>query len=773
MTVSTQVSRNEYTGNGATTQYDFTFRILDKSHLLVQTLDTSESIVTLTLGTDYTVTGVNRYNGGKVVLTSALPTGYKISIERSTPVTQEASIRNQGGFFPEIHEDAFDKLTMLVQQAYGWWSGLSLRKPSWLANYYDALNNRIRNLRDPSQAQDAATKNYVDRQIVDNTNAWKAGDAILDQKIDSNFKRTLRTPDPYVDQLPSLEQLNGKILAFINKKPIGILPESGSASDVLIDLGTLGPGYGVDLVAGARRYFNVTDYSGGTPNSKVGRNSDGTLTIIKGTNNTNAIKSAIADAQACNGVVYLPAPENGNAYLFDDTLFPAVTSGSLWRGASLQGDGKTATKLIFDGGDKPAVHVKGTSGWPTNIFLQGMSLYSANDFVGEGWKLQGITGIRLSDFAAYRFGEGGLSFSNGSATGIFTEFNIIEDGWLENNKTNKKFRKDGGDGSFHGITLRNVISNNLPGQKGLDVGAGCVIYNADWNQVTFFGAAGVQWILNNGSRNGFETLYFEGDGTVTNNASWSTAGYWRIQNGTGVITDTSTIPFFNDGYITPTSPLDANFSAAGFTSLESLKPLISSQAYRGLMRLRGNNAEAIAVTGYDSGPFESQGLAIVSQSLGDGVKDIILRQLLHLNGITSFRPEYRFNYIGGNTQLSINSGGRHTGVMGRRTTGNISANASQQTITTDLALPIANQTFTISLHLYSADGAHRHVATYVGAAVTGSVASTALLITSHSDAAIAFPSASFVILDGGILRFAVTTSVDISYEIKALGVGTY
>ena len=530
---------------------------------------------------------------------------------------------------------------------------------------------------------------------------------------------------------------------------------------------------GVDLVHGARRYFKVTDYPGGTPDSSVGRKSDGTLTIIKGTNNTNAIKSAIADAQACNGVVYLPAPENGNAYLYDETLYPAVTSGSLWRGASLLGDGKTATKLIFDGGDKPAVHVKGTSGWPTNIFLHGMSLYSANDLVGEGWKLQGITGIRLSDFAAYRFGDGGLSFSNGSAAGIFTEFNIIEDGWLENNKTNKKFRKDGGDGSFHGITFRNVISNNLPGQTGLDVGAGCVIYNADWNQVTFFGAAGVQWILNNGSRNGFETLYFEGDGTVTNNASWSTAGYWRIQNGTGVITDTSTIPFFNDGYITPTSPSDANFSAAGFTSVESLKPLINNQTYRGLMRLRGNNAEALAVTGYDSGSFESQGLAIVSQSLGDGIKDIILRQLIHLNGITSFRPEYRFNYVGGATQLSINSSGRHTGVMGRRTTGSISASASQQTITTDLVLPITNQSFMLSVHLYSADRSHRHVATYVGAAVTGSSASTALLITSHSDAAIAFPSASFVILDGGTLRFAVTTSVDISYEIKALGVGTY
>lgn len=94
---------------------------------------------------------------------------------------------------------------MLVQQAYGWWSGLSLRKPSWLANYYDALNNRIRNLRDPSQAQDAATKNYVDGQIVDNTNAWKAGDAILDQKIDSNFRRTIRVPESDVDMVPSAE----------------------------------------------------------------------------------------------------------------------------------------------------------------------------------------------------------------------------------------------------------------------------------------------------------------------------------------------------------------------------------------------------------------------------------------------------------------------------------------------------------------------------------------------------------------------------------------
>lgn len=239
MTVSTQVSRNEYTGNGATTQYDFTFRILDKSHLLVQTLDDAENITTLTLGSNYSVTGVNRYNGGKVVLTSALPAGYKISIERKTPVTQETSIRNQGGFFPEMHEDAFDKLTMLVQQAYGWWSGLSLRKPSWLANYYDALNNRIRNLRDPSQAQDAATKGYADNLYQD---------AI--SHSDSNFKRTLRSPDPEIEMLPGVAGRKNKILAFNDQgNPISVLPESGSAADVMIELASYEDGKGDALLA--------------------------------------------------------------------------------------------------------------------------------------------------------------------------------------------------------------------------------------------------------------------------------------------------------------------------------------------------------------------------------------------------------------------------------------------------------------------------------------------------------------------------------------------
>lgn len=175
MTVSTEVNHNEYYGNGSTTNFPYTFRIYKPSDLVVVVTNADGMESVLVLGTDYIVTGAGSYNGGAVITTTPLQSGVRIVISRELAAVQETDLRNQGSFFAEVHEDAFDYLTMLIQQAlYG---------------------------------------------------------------VDVLSRRAIRVPESSVSLTPNVANRRNKIFAWDNNgQPISLLPESGSAADVLLEL---------------------------------------------------------------------------------------------------------------------------------------------------------------------------------------------------------------------------------------------------------------------------------------------------------------------------------------------------------------------------------------------------------------------------------------------------------------------------------------------------------------------------------------------------------
>lgn len=125
MSLASATCKVSYTGNGSVSTYSYTFKINNQSHLQLIVRDTGNVETILVLNTDYTVSGVGSSSGGAISLVNAsqswlssgkLKSGYVLVIRRIVPLTQITDIRNQGDFYPEIHEDEFDLLTMADQQ---------------------------------------------------------------------------------------------------------------------------------------------------------------------------------------------------------------------------------------------------------------------------------------------------------------------------------------------------------------------------------------------------------------------------------------------------------------------------------------------------------------------------------------------------------------------------------------------------------------------------------------------------------------------------------
>jgi hypothetical protein len=99
-----------------TTVFAITYKFLASDWIKVTKInEATQAETTLVQGSEYSVSLPTLNTNGSITTTSSIGAGFKVRIERIVPFTQTTSFRTQSSYSPILHENAFDKLTMIAQ----------------------------------------------------------------------------------------------------------------------------------------------------------------------------------------------------------------------------------------------------------------------------------------------------------------------------------------------------------------------------------------------------------------------------------------------------------------------------------------------------------------------------------------------------------------------------------------------------------------------------------------------------------------------------------
>ena len=201
MTISTSNRRaGPYLGDGSQTAFPFTFKVFAAGDVRAYVADSQGKERALTYGADYRVTLHDNQEarpGGQLALTVALATGEKLAIGSQTAIVQEKTFTNQGGFYPTLLNDGFDRLTVICQELQAQLARAMLAPVNATVTPSFPLPDAKKYLRWSDDGQtlvnDAFDTDALYRQLETFETSVKTTIARLEQKLDATQVQDLLT----------------------------------------------------------------------------------------------------------------------------------------------------------------------------------------------------------------------------------------------------------------------------------------------------------------------------------------------------------------------------------------------------------------------------------------------------------------------------------------------------------------------------------------------------------------------------------------------------